>query len=102
MACLANAYANPIRQIDADAAWSALWSGEWTVVDHVEGPPSHAIVCDPAPVRPTAPLLSPDENRARGRESAGGVAQGDGRGLRALDDRGEQPARPGEAKVDAA
>jgi DNA-binding NarL/FixJ family response regulator len=71
MACLANAYANPIRPIDADAAWSALWSGEWTVVDHVEGPPSHAIVCDPAPIRPTGPLLSREEielavGRARG------------------------------------
>jgi DNA-binding NarL/FixJ family response regulator len=71
MACLANAYANPIRQIDADAAWSALWSGEWTVVDHVEGPPSHAIVCDAAPIRPTGPLLSREEielavGRARG------------------------------------
>ena len=71
MACLANAYANPIRPIDADAAWSALWSGEWTVVDHVEGAPSHAIVCDAAPIRPTGPLLSREEielavGRARG------------------------------------
>jgi DNA-binding NarL/FixJ family response regulator len=71
MACLANAYANPIRPIDADAAWSALWSGEWTVVDHVEGPPSHAIVCDPAPVRPIGPLLSREE-----RELAVGRARG--------------------------
>jgi DNA-binding CsgD family transcriptional regulator len=86
MACLANAYANPIRQIDADAAWSALWSGEWTVVDHVEGPPSHAIVCHP--VRPTRPLLSRDEKelavgRARG-VSLKAMAADSGRSMTAV------------------
>jgi DNA-binding NarL/FixJ family response regulator len=71
MVCVAKAYANPIREVAADGAWSALWAGEWTIIDHVEGSPSHVIVCDPAPVRPTTPLLSPDEielavGRARG------------------------------------
>jgi DNA-binding CsgD family transcriptional regulator len=71
MACLPNIYARPVREIDAESAWSALWTGEWTVVDHVEDPPSHAIVCDPAPSRPVEPLLTRDEielavGRARG------------------------------------
>jgi DNA-binding NarL/FixJ family response regulator len=61
MVCMPNAYANPARPVDAESAWSALWAGQWTVVDHLEGTPSHAIVCDPAPAGPTIPLLSRDE-----------------------------------------
>jgi DNA-binding NarL/FixJ family response regulator len=71
MVCMPNAYAHPVREIDAESAWSALWAGEWTVVDHLDGPPSPAIVCDPVRSRPVTPLLSRDEielavGRARG------------------------------------
>jgi DNA-binding CsgD family transcriptional regulator len=64
-----------VREVDAPAAWSALWNGQWRVVDHVAGPPSHTIVCHPAPHRTSAVeaarLLSRDEmvlalRRARG------------------------------------
>ena len=71
MVCMPNAYAHPEREIDAESAWSALWAGEWTVVEHLEAPPSHALVCDPVRSRPITPLLSQDEielavGRARG------------------------------------
>ena len=64
-----------VREVDASAAWSALWNGQWRVIDHVTRPPSHMIVCHPASAPPSAPaadrLLSRDEmvlalRRARG------------------------------------
>jgi DNA-binding CsgD family transcriptional regulator len=72
MVCMPNAYAHAVREIDAESAWLSLLSGEWTVVDHLEGPPSPAIVCDPVRSRPVTPLLSRDEIK---------LAVGRGRGV---------------------
>jgi DNA-binding NarL/FixJ family response regulator len=72
MVCLQNAdFWDPIREVDAGAAWAALWKGEWKILDHVTGTPSHTIVCDAAPRGPTTRLLSRVEirlalGRARG------------------------------------
>jgi DNA-binding NarL/FixJ family response regulator len=72
MACLQNSdFWEPVREVDARAAWSGLWNGEWTILDHVTGAPSHTIVCEGAPRGPTTRLLSRSEirlalGRARG------------------------------------
>jgi DNA-binding CsgD family transcriptional regulator len=71
-----NAFVRPVREIEAENAWSSLWAGEWTVVDHLEGP-SHTIICDPVRSRPVTPLLSPDEIQVA-------VARARGIGLKAV------------------
>ncbi len=61
MVCLpAAAYDGDVREVDAETAWTALWRGEWSVVDHVARSPAHAMVCRPVfdPTVLTAPLLS--------------------------------------------
>jgi DNA-binding CsgD family transcriptional regulator len=72
MVCLQNAdFWEPIREVDASAAWSELWNGEWKILDHVTGTPCHTMVCGLAPQGSATPLLSRVEirlalGRARG------------------------------------
>jgi DNA-binding CsgD family transcriptional regulator len=64
MVCVQDsAFWDPAADVDASAAWSALWNGEWRIVDHVTGPPSHLILCDPAPRGCATRLLSRAEMR---------------------------------------
>jgi DNA-binding NarL/FixJ family response regulator len=72
------------REFDGEAAWMALWAGEWRVVEHEAMSHHHAIVCEPVPGRPiAAPLLTVAEVSLASRFARGvplkAIAADDGR-----------------------
>jgi DNA-binding NarL/FixJ family response regulator len=71
MVCAPNvAVCDPVLDVDAIAAWSALLNGHWEIVEHVRSAPFHTILCRLS-VGSTGRLLSRAEialamGRARG------------------------------------
>ena len=65
MVCMpAAAYEDDLREVDGEAAWMALWNGQWKVVEHEAMSHHHAIVCGRCSARrPPGPLLSVAEVR---------------------------------------
>jgi DNA-binding CsgD family transcriptional regulator len=72
MVCMPTAACgDDVREVDAESAWTALWNGQWTVLDHAARSTSHTIVCGPWRGASPAPLLGVDEVRLAVRYARG-------------------------------